>query len=491
VVFLRQTPAGFRSQAAGVGVGRGGFAVPALPLAVAAAAVALGVVATVEPVLAVAAVVALALVPVVLAQPIVGVVTLVFISFLEDYAGMTGTLSVTKMLGALLVVAWIAAAATGSHEAQGRALLSREPILAAALVAFTAWAAISLTWAQAPDAAQYSVQRYALNFMLFPIALLAVRTPRHMMWVVAAFAAGAFVAVGLGLQEGTLAEEGRLKGAGVNPNQLGSYLVVTIVFLATFGAARFWSGTARGVALAGAALAAVAVFLTLSRGALIGLAVALLVAPIVAGRGRRLGVLALAVVAMLGAVVWFGALAPPDHVERITNPDRDGGAGRTDLWRVGWRMVEDKPVHGVGAGNYPVASIDYVLRPGATENDSQIVDDQKVAHNIYLTVVSELGIVGLALFALIVGLCLRSALRAARAFAARGDPAMELVSRALFIALVSLLVVGFFSSALYVKQFWILLAAAPALRALAERDEPSTNGPEPAPARSALPRPAG
>jgi O-antigen ligase len=175
----------------------------------------------------------------------------------------------------------------------------------------------------------------------------------------------------------------------------------------------------------------------------------------------------------------------------VTNPDRDGGAGRTDLWRVGWRMVEDKPVQGVGAGNYPVASIDYLLRPGATENDSQIVDEQKVAHNIYLTVVSELGIVGLALFAVIVGLCLRSALRAARAFARRGEPAMELVSRALFISLVSLLAVGFFSSALYVKQFWVLLAAAPALQALAERDGRPTSGPREAAARTARARAAG
>ena len=490
MVFLRQTPAGFRSQSAGVGVGRGGVAVPTLPLAVAAAAVALGVVATVEPMLAVAAVVALALVPVVLAHPIVGVVLLVFASFLEEYAGMTGTLSVTKMLGALLVVAWLAAVATGSHGAQGRALLAREPLLVAALVAFTAWAAISLAWAEAPNLAQTSVQRYALNFMLFPIALLALRAPRHMLWMIAAFVAGAFAAVLLGLNAGTL-DDGRLAGAGINPNQLGSYLVVTIVFLTTLGAARLWSGPARTAALAGAALATVAVFLTLSRGALVGLAVALLIAPFAAGRGKRLGVSALAVVAILATVGWYGAVAPPDHVERVTNPDRDGGAGRTDLWRVGWRMVEDKPVRGVGAGNYPVASIDYLLRPGATENDSQIVDEQKVAHNIYLTVVSELGIVGLALFAVIVGLCLRSALRAARAFARRGEPAMELVSRALFISLVSLLAVGFFSSALYVKQFWVLLAAAPALQALAERDGRPTSGPREAAARTARARAAG
>jgi O-antigen ligase len=476
VEFVRQTPTGLASLPAGVRLGRRALgAALGLPLAVAASAAVLGFAAALEPVLAVAAVVALALVPVVLAVPIVGIVLLVFMSFLEEYAGMTGTLSVTKLLGALLVAGWFAAVATGSHGAEGKALLRREPFLVAALVAFTAWAAMSLVWAQAPADTQTSVQRYALNFMLFPVALLAIRAPRHVLWIVTAFAAGAFAAVLLGLQAGTLDGEGRLAGAGINPNQLGSYLVVTIVFLATFGVGRVWSGPARAAALTGAVLAALAVFLTLSRGALVGLAVALLVAPIVAGAGRRAGVLVLTLAAILGTLAWFGAVAPPDHVERVTNPDRDGGAGRTDLWRVGWRMVEDRPVQGVGAGNYPVASIDYLLRPGATENDSQIVDEQKVAHNIYLTVLSELGIVGMALFAVIVGLCLRSALRAARAFGARGDPAMELASRALFISIVSLLAVGFFSSALYVKQFWILLAAAPALHALAERDRRSTS----------------
>ena len=473
---MRQTSTGLASLPAGVRMGRRGLgALFGLPLAVVASTAVLGAAAALQPVLAVAAVVGLALVPVMLAQPIVGIVLLVFMSFLEEYAGLTGALSVTKLLGAVLVAGWFAAVATRSHGAEGTALLRREPFLVAALVGFTAWAAVSLVWAEASDLASTSVQRYALNFMLFPVALLAIRVPRHMLWLVAAFVAGAFAAVLLGLNAGTLdGEGGRLAGAGINPNQLGSYLVVVLVFLSAFAAARMWSSGVRVAALAGAVLAALGVFLTLSRGALVGLAVALLVAPIVAGPGRRLGVAALALTALLATVVWFGAVAPPDHVERITNPERDGGAGRTDLWRVGWRMVEDKPVHGVGAGNYPVASIDYLLRPGATQDDTAIVDDQKVAHNIYLTVLSELGVVGFMLFALIAVLCLRSALRAARAFAARGDPRMELVSRALFISLVALLAVGFFSSALYVKQFWVLLAAAPALHALARRDGPPT-----------------
>jgi len=450
-------------------VGRGGIAVfPALPLAIAAAGAAAGLAATIHPVVAVAVVGALALVPVIMAQPIVGIVALVFASFLEEYAGMTGTLTVTKMLGALLVVGWLAALAIGQDADRGRALLRREPQLAAALIAFAAWAAISIVWAQAPASAQESIVRYALNFMLFPITLVAIRAPRHVVWILGAFIAGTFAAVLLGLDQGTLEDEGRLKGAGLNPNQLGSYLVVTMVFLTTFGAARVWSGVGRVAAFLGAALAGIALFLTVSRGALVGLAAALLVAPIVAGGRRRLAVFALTLAAILGTVTWFAAIAPPEHVERVTNPERNGGAGRTDLWRVGLRIVQDRPINGVGAGNYPEAAVDYLLRPGATENDNVIVDDKKVAHNIYLTVASELGLVGLALFAAIVALALRSALRAARAFAARGDSELELVARALFISIMALLIVGFFSSALYVKQFWILLALAPALHAVAE-----------------------
>jgi hypothetical protein len=44
---------------------------------------------------------------------------------------------------------------------------------------------------------------------------------------------------------------------------------------------------------------------------------------------------------------------------------------------------------------------------------------------------------------------------------------MELLARGLFIALVALLVADFFSSALYSKQLYLLLAVGPALLAMA------------------------
>jgi len=320
------------------------------------------------------------------------------------------------------------------------------------------------------------VLRLLLNFVLFPIALVAIYRQRDVSWLFGIFIAGALFSVLIGLLQGPFGkpgDTGRLGGAGVNPNQLGAYLSVAMVFAAAFFANRRSPAIARWAALVAAGLAAVSLFLTLSRGALLGLGVALLVAPLAVGRGRRAAALALVVLTIAGATTWFVAVAPASAVNRITHPAYGGGAGREDLWRVGWRMVDNHPILGVGAGNFSVASIHYLLRPGATQRDKYIVGPSKEpAHNIYLTVLAELGVVGLALFIVILVACLRSVILAARAFAARGDPTMELLARALFIGLVGLLVTEFFSTALYSKQLWFLLAACPALLALAQRSLP-------------------
>jgi O-antigen ligase len=446
-------------------------------VAIIAAAVPLGVAAALRPELAVAAMLALVLLPVVVTKPIVGLSAVLFLGFLENIAGLTGVLSVTKIIGALLVLGWLGiVATTPPEERAGRGLVARQPVLVAALVLLAAWAAVSISWAEETASAQQTVVRLLLNFVLFPIALVAIQRQRDVSWLFAVFIAGALFSVAYGLLHGPFGkpgEAGRLQGAGVNPNQLGAYLAVAMVFAAVFFANRRSPAITRWAALVAGSLAAVSLFLTLSRGALLGLGAALLVAPLAVGRGRRAAALALVVLTAAGAATWFAAVAPASAVNRITHPAYGGGSGREDLWRVGWRMVHDHPIVGVGAGNFSVASINYLLRPGATQRDKYVVGPSKEpAHNIYLTVLAELGVVGFALFVVILAACLRSVILAARAFAARGDPAMELLARGLFIGLVGLLATEFFSTALYSKQLWFLLAACPALLALAQRSAP-------------------
>jgi O-antigen ligase len=442
---------------------------PLWVLAAVGGGIALGAGATFAPELTLVGLVGLVLIPLAFVSPILCLCALTFASFLEEYVGISGGFTATKLLGALLILAWIAAAATHARGRSEGGFVTGQPVLSALLVLLAGWASMSIVWAEAPEAAQGAVGRYVLNFLLFPVVFFAVRSPRHVTWIVVTFVAGALLAVGLGLFTGSAEDADRLAGAGLNPNQLGGYLVAAAIFAGTAAANRRWSVLGRTAVLFAAAAAGIGVLMTGSRGALLGLVVALVVAPFVLGRGRRLGAVLLVVAAVLGSVWWYVSFAPETVVQRVTNPSEGGGSGREDLWRVGWRMVEAEPFHGVGAGNFSVSSVHYLLRPGLTDRDEIIVDDKKVAHNIYLTMLSELGVVGLTLYLAILALCLRCAWKAVRAFTRNGDEPMELVARALFISLVSLLAAGFFSSAVYSKQMWLLLALAPALLMVAQR----------------------
>jgi O-antigen ligase len=166
--------------------------------------------------------------------------------------------------------------------------------------------------------------------------------------------------------------------------------------------------------------------------------------------------------------VYLTHFAPASAVERITKPDTSG-SGRADIWKIGWRMVRANPVLGVGAGNYTNSAVHYLLEPGDIKRSDYIVDQPKVAHNVYLQVLAELGVVGLALFVGVIGFSLLSVARAARAFARAGDRSMELLARGLLIAMVGLLAAFFFASAIYSKQLWLLLGVCGTLPALAPK----------------------
>src|SRR5262245_36662799 len=254
--------------------------------------VVLGLVAVVDPFLALGATLALVLAGVVVVSPIVGLCMLLGLSFFEEVAASTGGPSMTKVLGVLLALAWLGGVAVASREGlRPRGLVARQPLLAAALALFIVWTVVSLTWATDLPLATESVNRFVLNFALFPIALAFVVEGRHVVALFAVFVAASVASVAYGLiadpSAGGVAA-GRLAGAGINPNELGNVLVVGIVLGVGLGLLRTWHPLARAAAFAGAAFCVVGLFLTLSRGAMFGLVVAMLVAPLLIGKGRRL-----------------------------------------------------------------------------------------------------------------------------------------------------------------------------------------------------------
>ncbi len=433
------------------------------------AALVLGLLAGMAPPLAIAGAAGVAFMAAVFTSLTVGVCLFTGLAFMEAVPAVAG-FSLAKFIGLLLVLSWFATIAVQSRRTTQ--LSSEHPVLTATLVALAAWAAISALWAISPESAFGGAQRWVLNLLLFPIVFAAIRRPRDLDWVMMLFVVGGLASALIGWLDlfgggGGEDEGSRLAGAGVNPNQLGGLLVCGTVFAGALGASRERPVPVRAMWFAAGAVSGLALAATLSRGAIVGMVVAFLVAPLFAGPRRRLPAVTMCLLAAATIALSIIALVPATAVSRLTSSDHTG-SGRTDIWRVGWRMVEDKPLLGVGADNFQDASIRYVIQPGVLKRDEHIVDKPKVTHNVYLQVLSELGAVGLALFAVIIVTSLVAVLRAARIYARAGLRSGELMARALLVGLIGFLAAEFFSSQLYSKQLWLLLALGPAVLATAK-----------------------
>lgn len=443
------------------------------PSALALAAM-LGVLAAVQPLIAVGVAGAIVFAYIVFTDLAMGFAVLAFLSFL-DTLPTSGSLSLAKGAGLLLAVAWLARLGAGGRGQ--RDFFADHPQLTWVLIGFLGWAIVTLLWATQTGTGITALSRYLPNILLLPIAYTAVRTRRDLALVLGAIVAGAVLAAGFGILQppdsALIEESSRATGTVGDPNELAAFLLVGLALAAGFALGRGRSPVVRLAAGLAVPLCVAGIFLSLSRGGLVALGAMLIAGTVFAGRWR-LAMALILVAVVTGGVIYFTELAPLPARERVTTTN--GGTGRSDLWTVGLRMVRAHPVTGVGVGNFQAVSADYVLQPGATMRADLIFSAApKVTHNTYLEIMSETGVPGLLLFLAAIASCLGCALKAARIWAARGDPAMEALARGVFLGLVGMLVADFFISDMYTKLLWVTLALCPAMLAVArsEREDES------------------
>ena len=439
-----------------------------LALAFAALAASLGAIAGIDPTTAIGVALGIALVLLVLASLTAGLVAFTLIAFLEYTLTGGPVLSLTKVAGAVLAAAWLGRMAIARDE---DTFLSAHPLATYALLALLGWGTLSVTWSEAPSETILDVTRYLQVMILFLIVYSAVRTRAQAAWVLGAFLLGAAVTAAYGLlsrPSADPAESARIASTVGDPNVLAAILVAALALALGAALALRSSPALRGAALGIGFMCLISFIYTGSRGGVIALAAALVVSVLVAGRWKpQMFATALAVAA--GAVLLFAAFAPQEIRERIsetTAGEVRSNEGRLTVWQVGLRMVEDQPVRGVGLGSFETSSIHYVLEPGALTRTDQVIDTPKVAHNIYLQALAEMGIVGLLLLLAVLGFPIACAVRAARNFERRGDRELEIMARALVVALAGILAADFFVSETFNKLLWLLLGLGPALLAI-------------------------
>jgi len=367
---------------------------------------------------------------------------------------------VSKGAGVILLVTWAVSLRYPSSRRRYLGFLSNNPLLAVLITVFMGWCIASILWSLNTSFSIDAIQRYGLGFLLLMIVFTATRNRRSAILIAGAFSMAAALSTLIGIATNNRIE-GRLVGTLSDANEYAALCVPGLLIAAAFASTA--STPLRRMAFAGAGLlCALGIVLSGSRGGIIAIGAALMVWIVFGGRWRmRVLTASVAVVFILvGYVNVAASPATKARFETITQGEQFGksaGTGRADIWQVGLRAYRDHPTKGSGVGTFTEATPRYLAQPGLVRRGDFFTETPKVAHNMYLHVLVEIGVVGLVLFLSIILTCLVAVARAAQHFRRAGDVTLELISRTLLAGTTGLLVADFFISGQYQRILWILL----------------------------------
>ncbi len=191
-----------------------------------------------------------------------------------------------------------------------------------------------------------------------------------------------------------------------------TYAGLLLVFVPLLGGRGISGGSraSRAADVVVAFLGALAMALTLTRGAYVGLAVGIF-AVLLVGRPR------LALLAPLAIALFFVLMPLPvrDRLASATNPRDVTMNDRVAMWKAGAAMVADRPLFGVGPGRVKVLYPLYRVPGWVDPHPGHL-------HNNLVMIAAETGVPSLLAYLAFVGASLAGAIRIARR-GPRGDPA--------------------------------------------------------------------
>jgi putative inorganic carbon (hco3(-)) transporter len=323
-----------------------------------------------------------------------------------------------------------------------------------------AWMIISTAWASDSHAALASALRLVQGPLIALVIVATIDTVRSFRLVVGCYVAGATVSALAGMAGATktdsaaIAASGRLSGGIGDPNFLAAVLISALL-IALF-ALQTTKNRVHRIVLGLAALTCLAaIFLTESRGGVIGLVVATVVAIAYAGPVRRQILISIAATAAF-AVLYF-SFAPPTSFQHLTTFTTDGGTGRSDLWTVAAKTFRQHPLIGVGAGNYTIEEPQFLVNVNQNLPRADLVLHHEGVHNTYLHMAAELGLVGAGLFLFTIFVPLVYARRVVRMFPRTSLRFEPIIGRGIVAGVFGMLAAFVFLSAQYEKQLWITL----------------------------------
>jgi O-antigen ligase len=271
-----------------------------------------------------------------------------------------------------------------------------DAVLAFAIL-FGVWSALSLLWTISYENTVISVSRYIQLVLSLWVIREFTRTREEVHTLLIAFFLGLFVPLSdllrnfrAGIERG-----GRFTGANLNADGLGMILAIGLPIAWHLFMHR--RDVIRVLSLAYLVIAPFGLLLTGTRGAFVAGLAALSIIPITLPRlSRKSYALAGAVMVLCAVALTQVPQATWDRISTTRSEILGGGSmtGRAAIWRAGLQAFPDHEVLGAGAGTYGEAVQPYYHNTRGL-----------YSHNMYIGMLVEGGIVGVAIFAVFLGAC--------------------------------------------------------------------------------------
>lgn len=353
-------------------------------------------------------------------------------------------------IGALAMIAWI-----------GRTLVSDKSLVVAKrtlvfLSAWMVWVLMSVYWAIDVGVALSCISRLISLVGLFFLVQGTCSRRQSIESVFLAVLAGATTAglwgilsyLSRGALRMTIAEQG--------PNH-SARIFATAILIVPYLFYRLKRPFLRILLFASLTVNALALILTGSRGAIAALAISFLgaglIVPVRQRRASRYRFLALLI--SVGVILYAlvcGNVVPQFAIDRLANFQAASmltATGRTIIWNWALESIMESPFTGVGIGNF------------------LLLFDGLGAHNLFVAVQTELGVIGTMLFLLFLGSVLWPLLRV------RGDIMGVTGLLLVLFALAS----GLSFEPMYTKLFWLTLSIGVAVPMVIAKEQRGGNPP--------------
>lgn len=302
-----------------------------------------------------------------------------------------GALSVSRIIGLILIIGAVSATL---RRGVVRLRMPAVTIVLTGLFAF--WAISSSLWnVWNPDIGLITSLTYLQLAVMSILVWQLCRTRDDHMVLLQAFMLGSGVLAGRIVYDFITnpfvanAEHSmeRYTGFGGNPNGLAAIMALSLP-LAWF-LANFWArGLLRWLNFAYLPVGILGIILTASRGGFVTALVGLLIIPLTfryLGRGSRFGVAVFIVLA--GGLIY--SFVPAANFERLAGTSTEISEGnvsnRSQIWSAGLQLYTESPIIGTGTGSF-------------TRAVEPILGYSMPAHNAWLLVLIEMGIIGFVLY---------------------------------------------------------------------------------------------